>query len=776
MALDEARWDTLALASAGAQTVVLVPRAAAASSSSSSGRPGLQWGLARPAAAAGDGDATAGQAEEDQAAAELAQQRAVLSVKRRMMAAMLHDSRRNAAYARALERAVAAAGDRPAVLDIGAGTGLLSLLAARAGAARVVGCEMNEPLAAVARQVVTANKADETVAILDQRSSELLSPPSEEDKVDVIVTETLDSNLLTEGIVGSIADAARRLAKENAWVIPGAARVFAQVATCGDEDLHGLSVGDFMLDATCGQLRGHERSSDVVLAVDEEELTNFHAGRLRGLQRLSEPAVVLEVDFSRPDDLAETQFIDLECDAIGAADARAQFVLCWWELDVSPRRLQPSKAAPASSETREPSAKRAKTAEGGGASSARDAQDSSTLSTDPSIDEASEAWQDHWFPLVVPLRHVLPPAQRFKLSFAANAGRVALQEVAALARDGSAIAGDARRALPAPAAGSLLRSTNLHYKRERVAQLACQERSDLLRDALHAAVQCARSLGAAAVRVLDVSDGSLCAALASCAPCAAESRSLERSASSQAFWSRLLSAGATLRLEPNEDADDSAAATTGDPDIDWLVDGLAERDAVVLASELYFEAAEQHPVLSAFMYLEQVRWLRQSGKLPAQVFAVPGRCQVFGALASLPRLSQVLAWPQTILGLDHGVPAGLAGGGEDELAPVALWSYEHALVSDAAPLVTLDAAGGTAEGLAGQFALPEPRPPGLALVVWVETDVHVGRPSRWWFERHLVRPIDAHADACEAVALNVLRVALDLREPGTVRFRAEVAA
>lgn len=43
------------------------------------------------------------------------------------------------------------------MLDIGCGTGLLSMLAARAGAVEVYGCELYEPLAQIAREVTTLN-------------------------------------------------------------------------------------------------------------------------------------------------------------------------------------------------------------------------------------------------------------------------------------------------------------------------------------------------------------------------------------------------------------------------------------------------------------------------------------------------------------------------------------------------------------------------------------------------------------------------------------------
>ena len=56
---------------------------------------------------------------------------------------MLNDVERNRSYEAGIEAAVREGGGRT-VLDLGAGTGLLSLMAARAGAERVYACEASE--------------------------------------------------------------------------------------------------------------------------------------------------------------------------------------------------------------------------------------------------------------------------------------------------------------------------------------------------------------------------------------------------------------------------------------------------------------------------------------------------------------------------------------------------------------------------------------------------------------------------------------------------------
>jgi predicted RNA methylase len=77
--------------------------------------------------------------------------------------AMLLDKMLNEAYQRAIAEAV-----RPGdtVLDIGAGAGILSLLAARAGAGRVFAVEKTS-IARVARRMVAHNGAADRVQVLE---------------------------------------------------------------------------------------------------------------------------------------------------------------------------------------------------------------------------------------------------------------------------------------------------------------------------------------------------------------------------------------------------------------------------------------------------------------------------------------------------------------------------------------------------------------------------------------------------------------------------------
>lgn len=122
---------------------------------------------------------------------------------------MLADDVRVRAYAKAL--AVVAPDKR--VLDLGTGTGVLALLAARAGARRVIAVE-ESAAADLAAQVFAAADAGVTLVRRSSRDVELDQP------VDVIVHELLGSDPLAEGVLPTIADARRRFLAPGGTLVP----------------------------------------------------------------------------------------------------------------------------------------------------------------------------------------------------------------------------------------------------------------------------------------------------------------------------------------------------------------------------------------------------------------------------------------------------------------------------------------------------------------------------------------------------------------------------
>jgi SAM-dependent methyltransferase len=138
--------------------------------------------------------------------------------------AMLNDRERNQLFERAIEGGVNP-GDH--VLDIGSGSGLLAMIAARRGAGRVTSCEFVPPVARAAEQIVAKNGFSELIDVVNMRSDLLDGDTDLSELADVIVTEIVDCGLVGEGILPTLRHAREHLLKPGGSIIPRAARVTA---------------------------------------------------------------------------------------------------------------------------------------------------------------------------------------------------------------------------------------------------------------------------------------------------------------------------------------------------------------------------------------------------------------------------------------------------------------------------------------------------------------------------------------------------------------------
>lgn len=150
---------------------------------------------------------------------------------------MLADAPRNQAYESAI-RASVRPGDL--VLDIGAGSGLLAMMAAKAGAGRVVACEADPMLAATAREIVGRNGYGDVVEILAERSTKLEPAGALAGGADLIVSEVFSHDLLDEGAIETLNHAMKRLAGPGARIIPASASIQVALAEYRGEILPPL--------------------------------------------------------------------------------------------------------------------------------------------------------------------------------------------------------------------------------------------------------------------------------------------------------------------------------------------------------------------------------------------------------------------------------------------------------------------------------------------------------------------------------------------------------
>jgi predicted RNA methylase len=136
--------------------------------------------------------------------------------------AMLNDLERNNVYLTALERQVSPGS---LVLDIGSGTGLLAMIAARANAGSVITCEANPVLAQMARSIIDQNGLSDRITVIPKRSTDLQIGVDLPRRADLIVSEIVDCGLIGEGILPTIRHARNHLLAPGGHLIPGSARL-----------------------------------------------------------------------------------------------------------------------------------------------------------------------------------------------------------------------------------------------------------------------------------------------------------------------------------------------------------------------------------------------------------------------------------------------------------------------------------------------------------------------------------------------------------------------
>jgi len=189
---------------------------------------------------------------------------------------MLADHSRAEAYQRAIARAVTKTREKDEkgevhVLDIGSGTGLLSLMAAKAGATSVVGCDIHEPLCDVARKAMAANGQTGRVSIVN-RDVGLLQRGREVRPlgVNMVVADVFDGGLIGDGFLSLFEMAKRAVVQPGATVVPAAATVHclgveAVTGSVQGVDLSGLDKYRWSSEYENINLRGEGgRSTDCV--------------------------------------------------------------------------------------------------------------------------------------------------------------------------------------------------------------------------------------------------------------------------------------------------------------------------------------------------------------------------------------------------------------------------------------------------------------------------------------------------------------------------------
>lgn len=145
---------------------------------------------------------------------------------------MMNEWDRNNAYYLGLQSAMTSG---KSVLEIGTGSGLLSMMAARLGAGTVVTCEAVSLIAETAQKIIEHNRYQGQIKVLSKPSFDIEPGKDLPEKADILIHEIFSSELLAEHVLPAIEDAKHRLLKPGARILPASASIM--IALVGGDDL-----------------------------------------------------------------------------------------------------------------------------------------------------------------------------------------------------------------------------------------------------------------------------------------------------------------------------------------------------------------------------------------------------------------------------------------------------------------------------------------------------------------------------------------------------------
>uniref|UniRef100_A0A915E3G7 Protein arginine N-methyltransferase n=1 Tax=Ditylenchus dipsaci TaxID=166011 RepID=A0A915E3G7_9BILA len=241
---------------------------------------------------------------------------------------MLLDEDRNLRYKQALISVIRQqhAISQPAnVVDIGTGSGLLSLLAAQAGADTITAVEMFTPMADIAERIFKSSQYEDKIMLIKGKSTDFTNAA---DKGSIIVAEkaytcylknTIFSELIGEGALRTFKEAHGTLVKKCSKVIPASARVWLLPVQSPELQKFNKAPSKLLktpFDGCAG--------SAAVFDIQVSEFTDF--------ERICEPFVAFSFNFEDPDTIKYDECVVHEL--ISKHNAIFDAVIMWWDLDM----------------------------------------------------------------------------------------------------------------------------------------------------------------------------------------------------------------------------------------------------------------------------------------------------------------------------------------------------------------------------------------------------------------------------------------------------------
>lgn len=236
---------------------------------------------------------------------------------------MIANSVRNQAFEQALAKVVK---PESIVFDIGAGSGLLAMMAARQGAELVYTCELSQVMADMAQEIILKNGYQNQVTLYPLKSTSL-TPEHFRGKPNILVSEIVDAGLIGEHAIPTIRHALKELCDESCTIIPSRAEIIGKLVSIPElravnpvQKIEGFDFTPF------DQFRvPNEYLVDNLTKYDYKSLTESIDMMVYDFYNLGEPI---------PNHQRKEKYFDLEIDNTGILDACAFWFKLWLDDDI----------------------------------------------------------------------------------------------------------------------------------------------------------------------------------------------------------------------------------------------------------------------------------------------------------------------------------------------------------------------------------------------------------------------------------------------------------
>lgn len=133
---------------------------------------------------------------------------------------MLNDSARNVSFKKAIQYWIRKEGKNE-VMDIGSGTGLLSMYAANVASVKsIYAVECSAMMAQISTEVFKENIRGKLIKLIMKHSMDLKVEEDIPSRVSLVVSETLDSGVFGEGILDTLIHAKQHLLTSDGKIVP----------------------------------------------------------------------------------------------------------------------------------------------------------------------------------------------------------------------------------------------------------------------------------------------------------------------------------------------------------------------------------------------------------------------------------------------------------------------------------------------------------------------------------------------------------------------------